>query len=183
MKLGNLLSKKRSVILKRWLDSILETYPADTQRFLKKRNDRFDNPVGYTLSEQTECLYAELIDERDIEPSKVSPILDRIIRIRTVQDFSPSQAVAFILALKKVIREELKGGIRDNDLSDELLIFHEKIDEMALIAFDIYMKCREEIFEIRVNQAKNQISGLLRKKGLICEIPEWSPHKQEGDVA
>ena len=95
MKLEKLLSQKKSIILKRWWDTILETYPADAKRFLKKQNDRFSNPVGNTISEETENLYGELLDEQDIDPDRISPILDRIIRVRAIQDFSPSQAIAF----------------------------------------------------------------------------------------
>jgi len=45
------------------------------------------------------------------------------------------------------------------------------------------MKCREKIYEISANHAKNQVSGLLRKSGLICEIPEWDPNKPERRLA
>jgi hypothetical protein len=44
---------------------------------------------------------------------------------------------------------------------------------MALLAFDLYMRCREKMYEIRANEAKNQVSALLRKKGLLSEAPAW----------
>jgi hypothetical protein len=37
-------------------------------------------------------------------PDTVSTFLDGIVRIRAVQNFAPSEAVAFIFHLKKVIR-------------------------------------------------------------------------------
>jgi hypothetical protein len=46
---------------------------------------------------------------------------------------------------------------------------------MALLAFDIYMKCREKVYEIRANEAKSQVSGLLRKMGLLCDVSNWEP--------
>jgi hypothetical protein len=48
---------------------------------------------------------------------------------------------------------------------------------MALLAFDVYMARREKLYEIRSNEAKNQVSNLLKKAGFICEIPPWDPEK------
>lgn len=177
MKLEEILLQKRSAILKRWLQLILETYPADSQRFLNKQKDQFANPVGYTISKEIENLFKELL--QGIETERVSPILDRIIRIRAVQDFSPSRAISFIFLLKGVIREQLEEEIREDGLSDELLIFDSIIDDLALVAFDIYMKCREKIYEIRANQAKNQVSKLLERAGLLYEIPKWESNSKE----
>jgi len=172
--LGNLeklLEKRRSAILGRWTQLILETYPINTQRFLKKQKDQFSNPVGYTISKEVKNLYEELL--QGIDSARVSPIIERIIRVRAIQDFSPSKAVAFIFLLKRVIREELEKEIQENQVFDEFLMLESSLDDLALLAFDIYMECREKIYEIRANEAKNQVSGLLRRAGLTYEIPEW----------
>ena len=181
MRLEKLLSEKSSAILDRWVQLTLETYPADSQRFMKKQKDRFANPVGYTVSQEMGNLYQELL--KGIDTEKVSPILDRIIRIRAIQDFTPSQAVAFIFLLKNVIREELETEIRANHLYDELLIFESRIDNLAFLGFDIYMKRREKIYEIRAKEAKSQVSRLLQKAGLVSEIPEWKPNLKEGNTS
>jgi hypothetical protein len=169
MKLEALLFQKSSSIIARWIDLLLETYPADAQRFLKKQKDRFANPVGTTLSRELEILYHELL--KGMHTDKLSPILDRIIRIRAVQDFSPGQAIAFIFILKRVIRSEMEKDLGEEGLAEELLAFESRIDALALLAFDIYMKCREKIYEIRVNETRNHVSRLLQKAGLICEVP------------
>ena len=177
MNLETRLSEKSSAILDRWLQLTLETYPADTQRFLKKQKDPFANPIRDTISREINNIYKALIQGVDRE--RVSPCLDRIIRIRAVQDFSPSQAISFVLLLKKVIREVLVKEIREGRLFDELLIIESRIDDLSLLAFDIYMKRREKLYEIKANQAKNQVSKLLERAGLICEIPQWQPDLKE----
>lgn len=179
MKLHDLLTRKRSQILNRWLDLVLDNYPADTKRFLKKRKDQFANPVGSTISKEIENLYRELL--QGLDPERVSPILDRIIRIRAVQDCSPSRATAFIFLLKKVIREELETELQKSEHSDELSMFESSIDELALLAFDIYMTCREKLYEIRANEMKNQVYRLLQRADLIAEVPEWKPDPKKGD--
>ena len=146
--------------MERWFQLILETYPADTSRFLKQQKDRFINPVGYTISQEIEALYDELLQEMNSD--KLAACLDNIIRIRAVQDFPPSQTIAFIFLLKKAIREKLASEIAENRVLEELLKFESKIDKLVLLALDIYMKCREKVYEIRVNEAKAERERVLK---------------------
>lgn len=170
MKLENLLLKKRSAILERWFHLILETYPPETAKFLKKQKDRFANPVGAAISEGIEGIFDQLC--QGIDYGKVSPFLDKIIRVRAIQDFFPSQAIAFIFLLKPVLREELESEIRENDVSEELLALESRIDDLALISFDIYMQCREKIYDMKFNEVRNKTYSLLKKTNLLYEIPE-----------
>jgi hypothetical protein len=181
MKLEDLLKQKASHIRKRWLDLILETYPADSQRFFREQKDRFANPVGTTLSREVESLYHELLHGMD--PERLNASLEEIIRIRAVQDFSPSKAMSFIFLLKKVLREELDKEIKESPAaSQELLTLESSLDEMALRGFDLYVRCREKIYEIRAKETKNQVSRLLQKAGLLCEIPSWDSDRKKDDV-
>lgn len=182
MKLENLLAQKRASIVKRWFDLVLETYPPDTSRFLKKQKDRFSNPVGYMILEGIEALYEELL--RGADPERVSPFLDQIIRVRAIQDFTPSEAISFMYLLKKVIREELDDEIRGDRISpEELLTFESKIDELVLLSFNIYVKCREKVYEIQANQARNMAASLLERMNVASEIPEWEPDlKDDSDI-
>ncbi len=173
MKLTKLLAQKKAPIVGRWLDLIFETYHDDAQRFLRKQKDRFANPVGTTISKEIENLYDALIE--GLKPDRVSPLLDRIIRIRAVQDFSPSQALSFVFLLKKAIKKEILGEILEDQLSEDLAIIESRIDDLALLAFDIYMNCREKLYDIRANEAKNQVSRLLQQAGMISEIPDKKP--------
>lgn len=168
--LKNLLSEKKAAILERWFDEIVETYPSDTSNFLKEKKDCFANPVGSTILEGIEGLFAELLNGMNAE--KISSVLDNIVRIRAVQDFTPARAVAFIFLLKKVIREELEEEIKENLLFEELSDFESKIDEIALSAFDIYIRCREKLYEIKANEVRSMTFRLLQQANLICEIPE-----------
>ncbi len=173
MKLTKLLAQKKAPIVGRWLELIFETYPDDARRFLTKQKDRFANPVGTTISKEIETLYDELIE--GLETDRVSPLLDRIIRIRAIQDFSPSQALNFVFLLKKAIKKETSNEILEDNLSEDLAIMESRIDDLALLAFDIYMNCREKLYDIRANEAKNQVSRLLQRAGMISEIPDKKP--------
>ena len=165
MKLAHLLSQKKSAIFERWLDLIFSTYPPETAAFLKKEKDRFNNPMAYRIYEGAKGLVNGIVS--GATAAEVSGYLDEIIRIKAMQDASPSQALAFIFFLKTVVREELAKEIRaDADLEAEVVELESQIDGMALLGFDVYLKRREKLFEIRVDEVKRSVSGLLRKAGV-----------------
>ena len=96
----------------------------------------------------------------------MSSSLDRIIRIRAVQDLKPSQAIGFIIQLKGIIGEELRAVAHENGMFEEIQALENTIDNMALMAFDIYTQCRQKIYEIRVREVQGQVSGLLRRANI-----------------
>ena len=149
---NDLLSRNEAAILRRWFDLVLETYPADTAALMRKDKDQFTNPVGSILSREIEVLFKKLCEGSQNERCQAS--LDSILKIRSVQDFPPSQAVGFIFLLKRAIGEVLKNDICKESVADEWLEFQSRIDDLALQAFDAYMECREKICEIRINQAR-----------------------------
>jgi hypothetical protein len=134
MELRKLLEKQRPAILKKWLVEIFDTYPADTSIFLKGEQDMFANPVGHTITINAEYLVNGLI-KKDGDDA-MSAYLEQIIRIRAVQDFTPSQAVSFMNSLKPVIIGQLKKQIVKYDLWDEWDEFETRIDNLTQ-----YMLC------------------------------------------
>jgi hypothetical protein len=141
-------------IVGKWSQLILDTYPPDTADFLQHEKDRFVNPVGYVISQELKTIFNELLGDINLE--KLSLSLDEFIKIRAVQDFSPSRAIGFIFLLKQAVLEELADKIAGNPTSKGLLEFKSRIDKMALLAFDIYMGYRERIYEIKVSEAEAQ---------------------------
>ena len=175
--LKELLLRNEGPILKRWFDLILETYPPDSESLMKKGKNQFTNPVGSTLSRETAILFKKLCEGIPDEGCQAS--LDSILKIRSVQDFSPSKAVEFIFLLKKAIGETLKGEIDRESVIVEWLEFQSRIDDLALQAFDIYMGCREKICEIRVNQAKDEKEMAFRMMERMTYSKEKDP-KEKG---
>lgn len=178
MNLQDHLSKKKAAILRRWFKKILETYPADTSRFLKREKNPFANPVGSAISQGIEGLYEGLV--RGTASAEASSFLDNIIRIRAIQEFSPSEAIGFVFSLKEAIREELKNEIGDKPFSNELLTFEARIDELALLSFDIYMKCREKLYELKSNEIRNRTFMLLERSEYVSGISEHDGVPESG---
>ncbi len=130
-------------IAERWVERTMESYPAETLAFLSGQQDPFQNPVGYTLRESLGTLVHELLGAMDKE--SIAPALDSLVRLRAVQDFSPADAVRFVFQLRPVLLE-ISGAVPES--------LQGRIDELALMAFNQYMACREQIFDLRANELR-----------------------------
>jgi len=170
--LVDLLSEKRAAVLQKWFDAVINSYPAETARFLRTQKDRFANPVGQAILEGTEGILEELFkylgDEGRIDSGRVSGFLDSIIRVRAIQDFTPSGAVWFIFQLKEVVREEFARDLKEDPrMHAELARLEHGIDELALLSFDIFMKCREQIYHIKADEERRGLYRLLQQARII----------------
>ncbi|MGC8906860.1 MAG: RsbRD N-terminal domain-containing protein [Desulfomonilaceae bacterium] len=171
--LKEILKSKRSEILKSWSQFIRDTYPPETSRFLQSQPDEFANPVGAAIGRVTDQLF-DLLVEKDLPWEEAARILDDLVRLRAVQDFSPSHAVGFIFLVKRAVRNAALGELQDKELWADLLAFESKVDNLALTAFDLYMKCREKIYELRATEIRNRTSRILERACQKYGMPhEW----------
>ncbi len=171
----DLLEKNKKQILKRWSDLVFHSYPPETAHFLAKQSNEFSNPVGACVQKGTKGILDWIIDgaPADKRP-EVDSLLDDIVRIRAVQQFSASDAVGFVFSLKKAVRDTLSQDIRERSLVDELYQLDSTVDQLALTAFNIYMKCREKLFEIRATELRNRTSRILERACKKYGAPhEW----------
>lgn len=162
------LGADRETLAEKWVDAILGSYPEETRRIWKTGGNTFANPVGETI---TRCV-GEFIDHliRWDDAEAMADSLDRLIRIRSVQEFSPSQALSFLFLFKKVLREAyFKEMEKKGELAD-LLRFEAKLDNMAMMAFDIYSKTREELFAMRVDEVKRAHRNIVRRANCVSDV-------------
>jgi hypothetical protein len=151
------LKDRRQAIVGRWMELALEIYPQRTSAFLTRERDRFQNPVGHALAEGLGVLYDGLVAGGSAEERQQA--LDAIVRIRAVQDMPASQAVGFVFLLKRALRE-IPGAVDADRLSE----LHERIDRLALEAFDLFVRCREKIYDLRVREIRARASTLIERR-------------------
>ena len=156
MSIETLLAPKKKAIIQKWIDQVLDSYGAPD--FFKKQKDRFANPIGITVSDSLHNLYIILVEEREL--TEASKPLEDIIKIRAVQEFTPSNAVSFVYLLKNIVREELAKEKNREEVLSLLSALDSRIDKIALMAFDFYMDCRERLHQIRVNEVLSGRSAL-----------------------
>ena len=145
---------EKASIAEEWLERTAATYPRQTVQRLLREKDPFRNPVGHALRKELPLLTAELLGEMD--QARVSAALESIVRIRAVQNFSASESVGFVFLLKGILRERWKGR------EEERAAVEARIDAAALMAFDLYMKCREKIYEAVASEARRRVAQLER---------------------
>ncbi|MCP4677982.1 MAG: hypothetical protein GY854_21195 [Deltaproteobacteria bacterium] len=180
MTLADCLKVQRTTIAAEWLDRTLRTYPTDSVNFFSKQKDQFANPVGYTHTEGTRFIVDILVENKDV--SETQPHLLEIIKIRSVQDMSASEAISFVFFLKDVVREVLKNELVDPSFATELQAFDKRVDVVALIAFDAYTSCRERLHAIRVDEVKRRVSHHLKRTGFFESDPGDEPDPRPGNI-
>ena len=164
MELATFLERNREAILEKWFEAIINTYPKQTSDILAKQKDRFRNPIGYAIERSIGPTYDQIVTDMDADGLRSA--LDSIVRIRSIQEFAPSKALAFVFQLKSVIRDALGDQARELERSGGLAELDARIDRVALLAFDQYTECREQLFEIRAREIRSQSIKLLERINL-----------------
>lgn len=151
MTLKTLLAEQRHYMLDTWAKQVLATYSPDAAQIFHRKKDRFANPVGYNVRAGLAECYDSLVGEE--EPG-VGRQMEELIKVRAVQQFPPSEAMAFVFQLKDIVRqfaEKLKMEVEPADL----LALDGRVDRMALLVFDCYMGCRERLHQVRIRELES----------------------------
>jgi hypothetical protein len=180
MELETLLEQNREAILDEWFDLIIGTYPRVSSEFLAKQKDQFRNPVGHAITESIGPIFDQVVSAMDTD--ELLHALDGIIRIRSVQEFTPSEAIAFVFQLKTVIRGVMDRQSEGAEKGDDLTDLESRIDRVALLAFEKYTECREKLHEIRNNEIKSRTMKLLERVNGISAIPQHQEEDTDDDV-
>jgi len=151
MTLEEALHNNRYKIVDKWVKYTLTTYEASA--FFIKEKDAFANPIGSTVRDALKKLFSLL--REDAESGAFKEPLSRLMHLRSVQDFSPAQAIAPLNAVKHITREILEADKETAPLISELYDFEFRVDLSVLAAFDLYVACREKIYQIRIDEIKS----------------------------
>ena len=134
MALLDLLSDKKIEILERWRELVFDSYVPETARFLKSQKDRFANPIAYQLTRGLTGILEVILLDQETDQAKAQ--LDEVLRLKALQDASPSRAMAFIFVLKPVLREKLAQELEDPAVAGEMVELEARLDGLALLGFD-----------------------------------------------
>jgi hypothetical protein len=157
--LGPLLREKQDAIVRRWSADVLATYPEEAAALFEREQDRFANPVGHSVRTGARGIVAALGD--GLDPEQIRAGLREIIQVRAIQQFSPARAVGFVFRLKAAIRAELVEEAADPAVRAELAALDEAIEGIVLAAFDVYVECRERVYQLRLEEAKRRVAWVV----------------------
>jgi len=159
--LKNFLARNRKEITNEWIESVVATYPEGSANFLLRKKDRFHNPIGHAITNELPRIIDQILGDMDFDT--IGPALDKMIRIRSVQEFTPSYAVKFVFDLKTIFRGWMQKG--DIPWSSDAEQLFDRIDKIELLAFDIYTGCRDQMHEIRIREIKNRSARFFDQLG------------------
>lgn len=162
MNLAQQLAPQKAAIVKKWNKRVFADYPIETARFLDSQSDPFQNPVGQHTIQSLQSLVDLLCGDPD--PAALCKALDPIIRIRAIQDFKPSKAVGFVFELKKLLRE---ARPEINLTAEQWQRLDQRIDEMAMAAFDVFVACREKIYALKADDIRERTYKAFARAGLV----------------
>lgn len=162
------LAEQHEAILAAWRALVFASYPEGAARLLRRAPDPFRNPLGQRIHDATAAVLDaitgvhEPVGRRaDVQagaPGPLGEILDPLVRVAAVQGQPPSVALGFVFALKRALRDALGDALAPA----EWAALDERVDGLALAAFDAYCRCREEVADIRVRGAQRRVAALLR---------------------
>jgi len=161
------LAQKKNAIIKKWFDRLMGTYPPDTAQFLRSQKDPFANPVGQNSLQSLKDLFDHII--KNFDRSTAGPLIDPILRVRAIQDFTPSMAVRFVFDLKDIIRTMVSTDAGGSQFAKDWITLDNRIDDLGLLAFDVYMQCREKIYDLKANEMRARTLRAFDRAGLIKE--------------
>ena len=154
--LNNMLLTRKKDLLNKWVNLIFDSYHAEGAKFFREQGDPFKNPVGGTIKNETEIVFDQLTGIMDTDILNKS--LTNIIKIRSIQEFTPSEAVSFLFQLRDLIGEEISSDATLQIEHNEWLKLNRDIDTIISLAFNIYMDSREKLNSIRINEMKKRFA-------------------------
>lgn len=168
----SLMRENRNDILNEWFHQFIGAYPPETVKYFERVENTFTNPIGSNVHKSLVAILDELLGDQDAD--KIYKDLEMILRIKAVQDVSPSKAAAFMMALKSIIQKMFQKEINSGTIKvGDLLEFYDTLDSMALIAFNIYTDSRELIYDMRIREIKER-NDILQKANLLNESVDTS---------
>ena len=169
--ISEIIQRQKDYLLKSLWNLVIEIFPAESHTFLDGKKDRFQNPLGSNIDSSLTKLVNLLGNENsddgfkshsDQEKQTDALALDSIIRIMAVQDIPPSKGLSFLFQIKPILQEmvaEEGKNLTDKEkqtLKQELQSLDNKIDQLALKAFDQFCLCRQKIYKIQISEIKKR---------------------------
>jgi hypothetical protein len=150
-KLADFLEANGKVILQQWHDAALGLFPEKMG---------YSTPVAVVLSGALEMILSEL--GKSDHDCKVA--IDDVTRIFAVQNFPPSRALSIFLELKIILRELMMKTTVAEMLTQEVQqALYSRVDTLMLDAFDSYMRHREKLYQLKVEESSRRMYMALRR--------------------
>jgi hypothetical protein len=161
MDVSALFRREKPEIVRLWAKAVFDALPFATPGFVRTNDDPFANPVAFMTREAADVLYDAVAGE-DVPTDGVKGALDAFVKLRAVQDGTPSQGAGVFLLLKPLLRERILPRMLEEGALEAYLEAESRLDSLTLLAFDMYSADRETLARLRVDDIRNKYAQLER---------------------
>ena len=158
IKLEEWLAAHGEELRRAWLEATAARYGDVFRHFVRRQPDPFANPSGAILREGTGRLLTALAEPADA--AVLREVLMPMIRLKAVQDVPPSEALAFVPLLKELVPAD--GADAPSPAARAELA--RRLDALLLVAFDVFVECRQTVYQLRVHEMQRNVARLLQRE-------------------
>lgn len=163
----------KSNILDEWYKCMVSSlYNSDETNYIMNEKDSFINPSGFILRAALTDIFEYLFEEKELDKIDVS--LEKFTKLLALKGNDAEQILAPLFLLKSKIITIIESLYSSDKGYNEISKTLSRFDSIILRVFNFYLKAREKIYEIRVNEVKRLTFSLLRANNLIEKIPEYN---------
>ena len=148
-------------ILGLWTEAVYATIPFETKGLSGAATDPFANPGADMIREAAGALYGAVAGE-ETTVAGVKAALERFVKLRAVQQGTPSQVLGAFYLLKPIMRERLLPHCAAPEDLNDYLTAESRLDSLVLLAFDMYTAARETLAESRVREIRDRHAQITR---------------------
>ncbi|MCP4295716.1 MAG: hypothetical protein GY786_08935 [Proteobacteria bacterium] len=159
------IQQEKPEILRDWYETVINSFPQKSRRIITLNEDRFANPMGYTLYEGMQQILETIVSRSSIVD--LDEVLGKIIRVKAIQDKQPNDGLEFLFDLKNIIRQY--GNAFSENFTENRALFEieDLIDSIILKAHLIFVESREKISELKVREVEKKTHMLRRLVGEV----------------
>ena len=176
MSLQEQIRGDRTKILKQILREVLQTYPDQAKPLISVGSDRFANPLGATLSEGVEEIFEVITGDKTLDEIELP--LERMFKLKAVQEGKTNLALDFLFSLKSIIRNICNPAGGNPAELQELFEIEERIDQIVMRGLQVFISAREKLLELQVAEIKHRTYSLRKLSGELSHS-EMPPPGQE----
>ena len=165
-----IFKKKQAALLERWMKNQLSNAGL--------REDLMSNEELRTESDELISALIKAMNEKSLdnfesgEFDHVVEILSGISISRAKQGFSPRETGMFIMSLKEALLEVLQEELKNSaELYDTMLKISRLFDSFSIIAFETYIKGREEVILRQTDEITEISTPVIRVWDGILALP------------
>ena len=144
-------SDRRAALVTAWYEDTMHSYFPLADTAFGDHNS-FAHPVGQNFFQAMTAIVDGLADGTERE--SFAPPLDRIVRILAVQGLPAGMSVRFLHSLRRRLEDETGFS------ATEKSAISARLDDLAEMAAEIWLECRETLSTLRIGELRQRIQLL-----------------------